>query len=42
MVKKETFPEEDARFFGRVKYLHTTSGGGGGGDLSFGITTEII
>lgn len=38
MVKKEIFTEEDARFFGRVKYLQTTSGQG---HLSFGITIEI-
>ena len=38
MVRKEIFAEEDARFFGRVKYLQTTSGEG---HLSFGITTEI-
>lgn len=38
MVRKEIFTEEDAWFFGRVKYLQTTSGEG---HLSFGITTEI-
>ena len=38
MVRKEIFAEEDARFFGRVKYLQTTSGEG---HLSFGITIEI-
>jgi len=39
MVKKEIFTEEDARFFGRVKCLQTTSREG---HLSSGITTEII
>ena len=38
MVRKEIFTEEDAQFFGRVKYFQTTLGES---HLSFGITIEI-